>query len=113
MNLRKIITNTLAVVGAVVIIDKVVEMVTTKGTKAVCDALNDEDIAYDLNDSCECGCGSTDSEESESDCQCGEGCSCNHEDAAFPDIQKYDDSNAHTFEYSINAENITSDPKEV
>lgn len=112
MNLRKIITNTLAVVGAVVIIDKVVEMVTTKGTKAVCDALNDEDIAYDFNDSCECGCSSTDSEKTESDCKCGEDCSCNHEDAAFPDIQKYDDNNSHTFEYPIKAENITSDPKE-
>ena len=113
MNLKKIITNTLAVVGAVVIIDKVVDLVTTKGTKAVCVALNDEDTDTTLDDSCECGCGCTDAEGSENSCQCEDTCSCNHEDAAFPEIKKYEENNQHAFEYTIKGENISSDPKQV
>lgn len=113
MNLKKIITNTLAIVGAVVIIDKVVDLVTTKGTKAVCDALNDEDTTYDLNENCECGCGCTDAECSEDSCQCGDACSCNEEDSAFPEIKKYEENNQNAFEYTIKGENITSEPKQV
>ena len=110
MNLRKIITNTLAVVGAVVIIDKVIEIVTTKGTKAVCEALNEEDANYDLDDNCECGC--NDSMENESPTQCEDDCSCNQQYETFPDIQKYENDETNTFEYTIKAENITSEPKE-
>ena len=113
MNLKKIITSTLAVVGAVVIIDKVVDLITTKGTKAVCEALDDEDMSFDLNDNCECGCSCSDSEDDNSTCKCEDDCSCSHDDITFPDIQKYDDSKKHTFEYAINAENVTSEPKEV
>ncbi|MEG2017795.1 MAG: hypothetical protein RR844_07425 [Clostridium sp.] len=113
MNLKKIITNTLAIVGAVVIIDKVVDLVTTKGTKAVCDALNDEDTAYDLNENCECGCGCTDTEGSEDCCQSEDTCSCNKEASAFPEIKKYEENNQRAFEYTIQGENITSEPKQV
>lgn len=110
MNLKKIITNTLAVVGAVVIIDKVIEVVTTKGTKAVCEALNEEDTNYDLDEHCQCGC--TDSEENEASYQCEDDCSCSQQEETFPDIKKYDNDKNHTFEYTIKAENITSDSKE-
>lgn len=112
MNLKKIITNTLAIVGAVVVIDKVVELVTTKSTKAVCDALNEEDSAYDLEDTCECGCGCSYTDNLEEECQCNDECSCTDENAAFPEIKKYDTDTGHAFEYTIKAENITSDPKE-
>lgn len=101
MNLKKIITNTLAIVGAVVIIDKIVEVVTNKGTKAVCDALNSDDI-------CEC----SNAEEDTTSCECDQDCSCNENESAYPDIKKYNEDGKHTFEYTINAENITSEPTE-
>lgn len=112
MSLRKIITNTLAIVGAVVVIDKIVEIVTTKGNEAVCNALNnDED--YDLSDSCECGCECSNSDYVEADCQCEDNCSCTHEDDTLPEIKKYEDNPTHSFEYTIKAENISSESKEV
>lgn len=115
MNLKKIITNTLAVVGAVVIIDRIVEVVTNKGTKAVCEELNTYDVCCEDEDQCHCGCDCdyNESDESEPSYECDESCSCNHEDAAFPDIKKYDEEDKHTFQYTIKTENITSDPTEV
>ena len=110
MNLKKIITNTLAVVGAVVIVDKVIELVTTKGTKAVCEALNEEETNCDLDDNCECGC--NDYVEDESPNQCEDHCSSSDQGETFPHIQKYENDEANTFEYTIKAENITSEPKE-
>ena len=39
MNFKKLITNTLAVVGAVVIVDKIINAVSTKSIKAISEAL--------------------------------------------------------------------------
>ncbi len=111
MNFKKIITNTLAIVGAVVIIDKIVEVVTNKGTKAVCEALNADDVDtedYDTDNIYGC----SDSEEGVTSCECSQDCLYNEDESAFPDIKKYDEDGKHTFEYTINAENITSKPKE-
>ena len=110
MNFKKIITNSLAIVGAVVIIDKIVDVVTNKGTKAVCDALNEDDFnSEDYNEDCCCN----NFEDEDNTCQCDEACECYDESVDFPNIEKYDKSDKTTFEYTIKTENITSEPKEV
>lgn len=109
MNLKKIITNTLAVVGAIVVIDKVVESVTNMGTKSICDAFNKNFNDCDLDSCCECDC--TDSEEYPASSQSEDNISSSTEDTVSHGVNHNDEN--HSFEYTIKSENITSDPKEI
>lgn len=97
MNLKKIIVNSLAVVGAIVIVDKLIEVVTNKATKIVSEDMLDEN--FDDEECIKCN------EENEP---------CPFEDDSFPEIKKYDNGEeGQSFQYTVKAENITSNPAEV
>ena len=97
MNFKKIIVNSLAVVGAIVIVDKLIEVVTDKTTKIVSEDMLDEN--FDDEECIECD------EENEP---------CPFEDDSFPEIKKYDNADeGQAFQYTVKAENITSSPAEV
>lgn len=117
MNFKKLITNTLAVVGAVVIIDRIVDVIKEKGTAAVSKAMLDEDFSEDeSDDSCQCSFLDDDYEENLSSCQCDDN-NCSGDDSIiFPEIKKYSNKNSdknQVFEYAIKTEPTTSDIKEV
>ncbi|MEG1256377.1 hypothetical protein [Clostridium sp.] len=113
MNLKKLITNTLAVVGGVVIVDKVVNAVSNKSTEAISKSMIDKDFTEDeTSDSCQCNfldndyediLGSNNSEENNYSCDNSE---------IFPDIKKYEDTN-HVFEYAIKTDTANSEPQQV
>ena len=98
MNIKKLVVNSLAVVGAIVVIDKVVNAICEKSTKIISEDMLDDDC---------CSCDhDEDIEESNED----------EDNVSFPDIEKYDDPSSEdgqTFEYSVKTENITSKPSEV
>lgn len=97
MNLKKIIVNSLAVVGAIVIVDKLIEVVTDKATKVISEDMLDDN--FDDEECVECH------EENES---------CPFKDDSFPEIKKYDNGEeGQSFQYTVKAENITSNPAEV
>jgi hypothetical protein len=116
MNFKKLITNTLAVVGAVVIVDKVVNTISTKSTKAISEALMNDNLDEDGDDdsnSCQFSFLDDDYEENLNACHCGESDEINS--SAFPDIKKYINKNSKdtTFQYAIKTEPTTDTPKEV
>lgn len=112
MNLKKIVVNSLAVVGAIVVTDKVVNAICNKSTKAV-----SEELLKKFSHGGHCCCkkdeDSVDTEEESSE--------NNSEDNSFPDIEKYEEPSddelnedePKTYEFTVKAENITSDSKEV
>ncbi|WP_346930809.1 hypothetical protein [Clostridium sp.] len=111
MNFKKLITNTLAVVGAVVIVDKIVNAVSNKSIKTISEALmNDNEDKDEDSDLCQCSFLDDDYEENLNACHCGEG-EMDYE--AFPDIKQYEDEDDNAFQYAIKTEPTTDTPKEV
>lgn len=115
MNFKKLITNTLAIVGAVVIVDKVVNAISNKSTKAISEALINDGFDNEEEDSdlYQCSFLDDDYEENLNACHCGEDSEI--DSVAFPDIKKYEnkDSENATFQYAIKTEPITNTPEEV
>lgn len=88
MKIGKLIVNTLAVIGAIVVVDKAVSAISDKATKIISEEMLNND--------------------SES--------SADEENETFPDIKKYEESpeeEKQSFEYAVKSENITSEPSEV
>jgi len=113
MNLKKIITNTLAVVGGVVIVDKVVNVVSNKSTEAISKAMLNKDFTEDETSDC-CQCNFLDN-----DYQDILGSSNNEENnysydnsEIFPEIKKDEDTNP-VFEYAIKTDTANSEPQQV
>lgn len=117
MNFKKLITNTLAIVGAVVVVDKVVNAISNKSTKAISEALIndafDNDEEQEDSDLYQCSFLDDDYEENLNACHCGEDSEV--DSVAFPDIKKYEskDTDNATFQYAIKTEPITDTPAEV
>lgn len=112
MNFKKLITNTLAIVGAVVVVDKIVNAVSNKSIKSISEALMKGDSNEDEDsDLCQCSFLDDDYEENLNACHCGEDSEIDYE--AFPDIKQYEDSDEGAFQYAIKTEPITDTPKEV
>lgn len=117
MNFKKLITNTLAVVGAVVIVDRVINVISTKSTKAISEALMNDGLYNDEeqedSDIYQYSFLDDDYEENLNDCHCGE--DDEMDSIAFPDIKKYRNKDADNtaFQYAIKTEPITNTPKEV
>jgi len=116
MNFKKLITNTLAIVGAVVVVDKIVNAVSNKSIKTISEALLKGDLHEDEDEDedsglCQCSFLDDDYEENLNACHCGEDAEIDYE--AFPDIKQYGDSDENAFQYAIKTEPTTDTPKEV
>ncbi len=102
MNVKKLVTNTLAVVGTVAIVDRVVNAISTKGTKAISEAmLNNEIDVNSSQDSDQCSFFDSDYDKTQNSNKC-DGNNNFNDSAAFPEIKKYNcKDSSNTFEYAI------------
>lgn len=114
MNFKKLITNTLAIVGAVVIIDKIVNVISDKGTEVISKAMLDDDFTNNdsCDDSCQCSLFDDEDEETLHSTESEENTNNSDSSIIFPEIKKYEDKNQ-VFQYAIKTEASNSDTKEV
>lgn len=104
MKLKNLIINALAVVGAVVVTEKIVDVISNSNTKEISKKLlNDLDLESVLDEE-------NDFEDLEhNDCHYT---SCNHDNSVYPDIKKYENSKTseenHTFQYTVKTSDINN-----